>query len=105
MKTIKTNLSKNGPRLKSDNVRRVCRLQDRGAVQGRSESQQHVDAHRCGGREAWLARGVILFQKEIKKGSKGRKEGVENNEKKRGKRKRKGDIRIKGKRGWSSLGG
>jgi hypothetical protein len=48
---------------------------------------------------------VILFQKEIKKGSKGRKEGVENNEKKRGKRKRKGDIRIKGKRGWSSLGG
>jgi len=42
--------------LKSDNLRKGCRLQDRGTVQGRSESRQHVIAHRDGGREARLAR-------------------------------------------------
>jgi len=36
--TIETNWSREGLRLKSDNLRRCCRLQDRGAVQGRSES-------------------------------------------------------------------
>jgi len=35
---IETNWSRDGLRLKSDNLRRCCRLQDRGAVQGRSES-------------------------------------------------------------------
>jgi len=34
-------------------------MQNRDAVQGRSESQQHVVAHRRGGREAQLARGGI----------------------------------------------
>jgi len=38
---------------------RVCKLQDRGAVQGWSESRQRVVAHRRGGREARLARGGI----------------------------------------------
>jgi len=55
-KTIETNWSRNGLRLKSDNLRRGCRLQDRGAVQGRSESRQRAVAHRRGGREARLAR-------------------------------------------------
>jgi len=57
--TIETDWSKDGPRLKSDNLRRGCRLQERGAVQGWSESQQRVIAHRRGGREARLARGGI----------------------------------------------
>ena len=48
-----------GPRFKSDNLRRGCRLQDRDAVQGQSESRQHVVAHRRGGREVRLARGGI----------------------------------------------
>jgi len=56
---IETNWSRDGLRLKSDNLRRGCRLQDRGAVQGRSESRQLVVAHRRGGREARLARGGI----------------------------------------------
>ena len=37
--TIETNWSRDGLRLKSDNLRRCCRLQDRGAVHGRSESR------------------------------------------------------------------
>jgi len=45
--------------LKSDNLRRGCRLQDTGVVQERSESQWRVIAHRRGGREALLARGGI----------------------------------------------
>jgi len=56
---IETNWSRDGLRLKSDNLRRGCKLQDRGAVQGQSESQQRVVAHRRGGREARLARGGI----------------------------------------------
>ena len=43
----------------SDYLRRGCRLQDRGAVQGQSESRQHVVAHRCGRREALLTWGGI----------------------------------------------
>jgi len=43
----------------SDNLRRGCRLQDGGAVQGRSESGWRVIAHRHGGREARLAWGGI----------------------------------------------
>jgi len=35
--TIETNWSRDGPRLKSDNLRRDCKLQDNGAVQKRSE--------------------------------------------------------------------
>ena len=58
--TIETNWSRDGLRLKSDNLRRCCsRLQDRGAVQGRSESWWRCIAHRRGGREARLARGGI----------------------------------------------
>jgi len=38
MDEVETNWSRDGPRLKSDNVRRGCRLQDRSAVQGRSGS-------------------------------------------------------------------
>jgi len=57
--TIETNWSADGLRLKSDNLRKSCRLQDRGAVQGRSESRRRAIAHRRGGREAWLARGGI----------------------------------------------
>jgi len=53
--TIETNWSIDGLRLKSDTLRRGCRLQDRGAVQGRSESRQCVVAHRRGGRETRLA--------------------------------------------------
>jgi len=52
---IETNWSRDGPRLKSDNLGRGCRLQDRGAGQGRSDSRQHV----VGGKEAGLARGGI----------------------------------------------
>ena len=44
-------------RLKSDNLRRCCRLQDRGVVQGWSESRWCVIAHRRGGRAMRLARG------------------------------------------------
>jgi len=40
-------------------LRGGCRLQDRGAMQGQSESRQHVVAHRRGGREVRLARGGI----------------------------------------------
>jgi len=58
-KTIETNWSRDGLRLKSDNLRRGCRRQDRGAVQGRSESRQRVVDHRRGGREAQLAHGGI----------------------------------------------
>ena len=50
-----------GLRLKSDNLMRCCRLQDRGAVQGRSESRWRDIAHRRGGREARLARGGIAL--------------------------------------------
>jgi len=57
--TIKTNWSRDGLRLKSDNLRRGCRLQDGGVVQGRSESRWRVIAHRRGGREARLARDGI----------------------------------------------
>ena len=58
---IKTNWSRDGLRLKSDNMKRGCRLQDGGAVQGRSEPERRwrVIAHRRGGREARLARGGI----------------------------------------------
>ena len=56
---IETNWSRHGRRPKSDNLRRGCRLQDKGAVQGRSESRQRVIAHRLGGREAQLAQGGI----------------------------------------------
>jgi len=45
--------------LKSDNLKRGCRLQDGSAVQGRSESRWQVIAHRRGGREARLARSGI----------------------------------------------
>ena len=57
--TIQTNWSRDGLRLKSDNLRRCCRLQDRGAVQGRSESRWRDITHRRGGREARLTRGGI----------------------------------------------
>jgi len=56
---MKTNWSRDGPRLKSDSLRRGCRLQDRRILQGRSESRQHVVAHRRGRREARLARSGI----------------------------------------------
>ena len=52
-------LNRDGLSLKSENLRRGCRLQDRGAVQERSESRQRAVAHRRGGREARLARGGI----------------------------------------------
>ena len=51
-----THWSRDGPRLINDNVRRGCRLQDRGAVQGWSGNRQHVAAHCRGGREVRLAR-------------------------------------------------
>jgi len=57
--TIETNWSRDSLRLKSDNLRRGCRLQDGGAVQGQSESRWCGIAHRRGGREAWLARSGI----------------------------------------------
>jgi len=63
--TIETNWSRDGLRLKSDNLRRGCRLQDRGAVQGRSESRQRVVAHHRGGKEALLARGGIREHDEF----------------------------------------
>jgi len=58
---METNESREGLRIESDNLRRDCRLQDRGTAQERSERRQRVVApsHRCGGREAWLARGGI----------------------------------------------
>ena len=62
-KRIETDWSRDGPRLKRDNLNRGCRLQDRGAVQGQSGSRQHVVAHRCGGREARLACGGIREHK------------------------------------------
>jgi len=55
--TIETDWSRDGLRHISNNFRRGWRLQDRGAVQGRSESWQRVIAHRRGGREARLAWG------------------------------------------------
>ena len=51
--------SRDGLRLKGDNLRRGCRLQDGSAVQGRTESRWRVIAHRRGGREARLAWGGI----------------------------------------------
>jgi len=57
--TIETNWSRDSPRLKHDNLRRGCRLQDKGAVQGRSERRWRVVVHRRGGRDARLARGGI----------------------------------------------
>jgi len=57
--TIETNWSSDGLRLKSDNSRRHCRLQDGGIVQGRGESRWRIIAHRRGGREARLTRGGI----------------------------------------------
>ena len=48
-KTIETNWSRDGLRLKSDNLRKCCRLQDRGAVQGQSESRWRGIAHCRGG--------------------------------------------------------
>jgi len=56
---IETNWSRDGLRLKSDNLRRGCRLQDGGAVQGWSERRWRGIAHRRGGRVARLARGGI----------------------------------------------
>ena len=52
--------SRDGPTLEIDKVRRSCGLQDRGTVQGRSGSRQHVVAHHCGGKEAWPAQVGIL---------------------------------------------
>ena len=43
-------------------MRRGCRLQDEGAVQGQGKSRWRVIAHRRGGREARLARGGIREQ-------------------------------------------
>ena len=57
--TFETNWSTDGLRLKSDNLKRCCRLQDRGAMQGQSERRWRGIAHRRGGREARLARGGI----------------------------------------------
>ena len=60
MKTIiLTNLSRDSRRHESDNVRRGYKLQDRGIVQRRSGSRQHVVAQRHSGREARLAWGGI----------------------------------------------
>jgi len=58
--TIETNWSRDGSRLKSDNMRRSCRHQDNGALQGQSGCRQHVVAHNCSGREVRLARSGIL---------------------------------------------
>jgi len=57
--TVETNWSRDGLRLKSDSLRKGCRLQDTGTVQGRSESRWRGIAHRRGWREARLARGGI----------------------------------------------
>ena len=59
VQTIETNWSRDGQRLKSDNLRRCFRLQDGGAVQGQIERRWRDIAHRRGGREARLARGGI----------------------------------------------
>jgi len=56
---METNWSRDGLRLKSDNLRRGSRLQDGGAVQGRRASRWRVIAHRRGGREPQLAQGAI----------------------------------------------
>jgi len=56
---VETNWSRGGPRLQSNILRRGCRLHDRGAAQGWSESRWRVIAHLCGGREAQLAREGI----------------------------------------------
>jgi len=56
---IETNWSRDGLRLKSDNLRRGCRLQDGGVVQGWSERRWRGIAHRRGGRVARLTRGGI----------------------------------------------
>ena len=56
---VETNWSRDGLRLKRDNVRRCCRLQDRGTVQEQNGSRQHAVAHHRGGKEAQLARGEI----------------------------------------------
>ena len=56
---IETNWSRDGLRLKSDNLRRCCSLQDKGTVQGRSESRRRGIVHRRGGRKARLAGGGI----------------------------------------------
>jgi len=56
---IETNWSRDGLRLKSSKLRRGCRLQDRGAVQGRSVSRWRVVARRRGGRGARLVWGGI----------------------------------------------
>ena len=57
--TIETSWSRDGLRLKSHNLRRCCRLQNRGAVQERSGRRGRGIAHRRGEREARLARGGI----------------------------------------------
>ena len=53
--TIETNWSRDGLRLKSDSLR----LQDRGAVQGRSERRWRGITHRCSGKDTRLAQGGI----------------------------------------------
>jgi len=57
--TIETSWSRDGLRLKSQNLRRCCRLQDSGAVQERSERRWRGITHCRGGREVRLARGGI----------------------------------------------
>ena len=52
---IETNWSRDSQRMKSNNVRRGCKLQDRGAVQGQNGRQQHVVAQHRGGQEVQLA--------------------------------------------------
>ena len=49
----------NWMRLKIDNLKRGCRLQDGGAVPGLSESRWRGIAHRRSGRETRLAQGGI----------------------------------------------
>ena len=71
---IETNWSRDGLRLKSDNLRRFCRLQNR-AVQGRSKSRWRGISHRRGGREARLKKTARERESE--------KEEYEENEKKR----------------------
>jgi len=56
---IETNWIRDGLRIKRDNLRRGCRLQDTGKVQGRSESRWRVVTHRRGCREVRLTRGGI----------------------------------------------
>ena len=73
--------SRDGLRLKSNNLRRGCRLQDSGAVQGRNESRQRVVAHHRGGREAQLAWGGIqehdaFFGHEMRGQARTRRGGV-----------------------------